>query len=182
MRRRLAVGGCVGTLMTMALGLVLPLGAQSESDGHFDEITCKKVVVVDEFGDEVIKLTTSEAMSGVIHVNSSIPGKRGVRIGGGIMGGSIEVYGGGFDSKNKEGVKVEMSGGAGGGSGYVSVYQFNGNTGVLVSVDEYGGQVGVFGDGNSKTRAVMGVNEYGNGAIGTWDKNGYRFATLRGNE
>lgn len=28
------------------------------------------------------------------------------------------------------------------------------------------------------TRAVMGVTHYGNGAVSTWDKNGYRLATL----
>ena len=46
-----SVGGCVGALMTMALGWVLPLGAQSESpadwkDGYFNEITCQRLRVV----------------------------------------------------------------------------------------------------------------------------------------
>ena len=31
-----------------------------------------------------------------------------------------------------------------------------------------------FGKGNSKSRAAMGVTAYGNGAVSTWDKNGYR--------
>lgn len=39
-------------------------------------------------------------------------------------------------------------------------------------VDEYGGRVSV--SGNGKGQAGMGINEYGNGAVSTWDKNGYR--------
>ena len=38
---------------------------------------------------------------------------------------------------------------------------------------KYGGRVDVFNK-QGKNRAVMSVNEYGNGAVSTWDKNGYR--------
>ena len=38
---------------------------------------------------------------------------------------------------------------------------------------EYGGRVDVFNK-QGENRAVMSVNEYGNGAVSTWDKNGYR--------
>lgn len=41
-------------------------------------------------------------------------------------------------------------------------------------VNEYGGSVSVFGKGSNESRAGMGVNEYGNGFVSTWDKNGYR--------
>ena len=34
---------------------------------------------------------------------------------------------------------------------------------VELSITEHGGNVAVFGKGNDKTRAVMAVNEYGNG-------------------
>ena len=44
-----SVGGCVGALMTMALGWVLPLGAQNEvRDAAFRKITCKEIEVVDD--------------------------------------------------------------------------------------------------------------------------------------
>ena len=36
--------------------------------------------------------------------------------------------------------------------------------GVRIDTDQYGGQVIVFGRGNKLSRAIMGVNEYGNGA------------------
>ena len=51
--------------------------------------------------------------------------------------------------------------------------------GAVVDVGEHGGIVGVYGKGSDKLRAIMGVNEYGNGAVDTWDKNGYRLATLK---
>ena len=49
----------------------------------------------------------------------------------------------------------------------------------MLSVNEHGGRVSVRGKGNNETRAVMGFNEYGNGGVSTWDKNGYRLATLK---
>lgn len=41
-----------------------------------------------------------------------------------------------------------------------------------MSTDEYGGRVDVFNK-QGKNHAVMGINEYGNGAVSTRDKNGY---------
>ena len=38
---------------------------------------------------------------------------------------------------------------------------------------EHGGRVDVYNK-QGENRAVMSVNEYGNGAVSTWDKNGYR--------
>lgn len=49
----------------------------------------------------------------------------------------------------------------------------------FMSFNEHGGRVGVVGKGDSKGQAVMAVNEYGNGGVSTWDKNGYRLATLK---
>ena len=47
------VGSCVGTLLTIMLGLVVPLRAQSGEDGHFDVVTCKELKVVDSEGKGV---------------------------------------------------------------------------------------------------------------------------------
>ena len=62
--------------------------------------------------------------------------------------------------------------------GAVGVFGRDTNNSALMDVHEHGGRFGVFGRGSSKSRASMGVNEYGNGAVSTWDKNGYRLATL----
>ena len=40
------IGGCVGTVLTMVVCSFSPLGAQSQSDGHFNEITCQRLRLV----------------------------------------------------------------------------------------------------------------------------------------
>ena len=52
-------------------------------------------------------------------------------------------------------------------------YPFGVVRAVSLSIDENGGRVDVYDD-LGKNRAVMGVNQYGNGTVSTWDKNGYR--------
>ena len=62
--------------------------------------------------------------------------------------------------------------------GRVAVLGKDGTSAAKMDITEFGGNVGVFGKGSKESRAGMGVNEYGNGAVSTWDKNGYRLATL----
>ena len=57
--------------------------------------------------------------------------------------------------------------------GYVSVFRKDGSIAANMDVGEHGGRIGVFGNNSNITRAVIAVNEYGNGAVSTWDKNGY---------
>ena len=57
-------------------------------------------------------------------------------------------------------------------SGFVGVYRKDGGS-VGMTTDEHGGVVRV-ANNQCKNRAVMGINEFGNGAVSTWDKNGYR--------
>ena len=40
--------------------------------------------------------------------------------------------------------------------------------------NQYGGRLAMFGKTDDKSRVVVGINEYGNGAVSTWDKNGYK--------
>lgn len=37
----------------------------------------------------------------------------------------------------------------------------------------------MFGKGHETSRVAIEINEYGNGTVSTWDKNGYRLATLK---
>ncbi|MDE0184019.1 MAG: hypothetical protein OXP71_01030 [Candidatus Poribacteria bacterium] len=55
--------------------------------------------------------------------------------------------------------------------GYVKVNGKDGKSATL-SISEHGGRVQISGKGEGA--AVMSINEYGNGALSTWDKNGYR--------
>ena len=58
--------------------------------------------------------------------------------------------------------------------GYVTTYGKDGLPQLMLGTDieEHGGYVQVKAKG--KGAAVMGINEYGNGAVSSWDKNGYR--------
>ncbi len=52
----------------------------------------------------------------------------------------------------------------------MSLVSEDGESWVGLGIDEYGGRVRVTGKGT----AIIGINEYGDGAVSTWDKNGYR--------
>ena len=54
--------------------------------------------------------------------------------------------------------------------GLVVVYGIDGQSLASLGVDKRGGRVNVFG--KTKINAAMGINEYGDGAVTTWDKNG----------
>ena len=56
--------------------------------------------------------------------------------------------------------------------GRVSVYDKDDKPAASLAFTEHGGRVEVSGKGEGK--AIMAINEYGNGAVSTWDKNGYR--------
>lgn len=51
--------GITGAVITMAASLVLPLGAQSQSDGVFGEITCTGITVRHSDSSEHVTLTPS---------------------------------------------------------------------------------------------------------------------------
>ena len=68
---------------------------------------------------------------------------------------------------------VSLSGSSPSG-GLVSVYNKAGRAVASLFNNDYGGEVHVRNNQDER-RALMSVNEYGNGAVSTWDKNGYRF-------
>ena len=96
----------------------------------------------------------------------------------GVFVAADEEYGGGMAISNaKSQTVVSIGHNDEKNSGILSV---NGESGsVEILANDYGGKVSVFGKGSNGSRAIMGVNEYGNGAVSTWDKNGYRLGTLR---
>ena len=50
------IGGVVGAVLVAAAGLFAPLGAQSGTDGHFDEITCTDLKVMSPDGTRGVSL------------------------------------------------------------------------------------------------------------------------------
>ena len=90
-------------------------------------------------------------------------------------GGSVRVFG----KDGKEG-SAQMVINDNGGSVAVRGKDGEGKRVMAkMAINDNGGSVAVHGKGNTDSRAVMGVNEYGNGAVSTWDKNGYRLTTLK---
>ena len=159
-----SVGGCVGALMTMALGWVLPLGAQNEvRDAAFRKITCKEIEVVDDDSRVWIFAGPRFAFVNVHGKDSAVVRVLGGRGGARMMSteehdGIVSVFGNSVSAYDKDHKR---------------------NTGAAsMAVNEYGGAVSVLGK-DGEARGVMSVNEYDNGTVSTWDKNGYRLATLK---
>ncbi len=99
--------------------------------------------------------------------------RKHVVIGVNEHGGHLSVYGKG-ENRGKASVEINEQGGF---LGAVGKEMDTG--GAIIGVNDNGGFVSVQGKGDSEGQAMMAVNEYGNGAVGTWDKNGYRLATLK---
>ena len=76
------------------------------------------------------------------------------------------VYAFGKDMKSVAALSTDEYGGT------VKVYGKDGEPKAGLSIRKHGGRVSVQGKGDGM--AVMAINEYGNGAMSTWDKNGYR--------
>ena len=128
-----------------------------------------RVTVYGKDGESVARMSISENGGGV-----AVRGKDG----GGGAAMAITEYGG----------FVRVSGKDGGGTAAMSIHEYGGSVdvsgkdgggGAQIVTGEYGGAVHVFGRGDFNMRAAMGVDEYGNGAVSTWDKNGYRIANLK---
>ena len=79
---------------------------------------------------------------------------------------------GGFISAHGKDGKSAAALGIGEHGGHVSAFGKDGTLAAMLGVVKHGGHVHVGGKGEGL--AVMGINEYGNGAVSTWDKNGYR--------
>ena len=207
MRRKEAlfavIGGVVGAVLVMVVGLIAPIGAQTEvTDAEFGTITCRRLLVTSggrgkteiepvyiAIGDGETARTFLTAYSvglyrdweprislenkeqgGKITVKQKDGDRRAVTLGIAEHGGYVSVQGKAISGRAY--LAIDEHG------GYISA---NGETGrrAHMTIGEHGGRVGVGGNGSSKGEAVMAVNEYGNGVVSTWDKNGYRLASLK---
>ena len=152
-------GALVAVGMAVAAFVVSPVTAQRDK---FDTIQCSRLVVVDADSKMRISLGVDE------------------------HGGRVDAYGN--DGKSGVILRIEEEGGVvaahgkdGESSAVLGIFEYGGIVGVggkdgksraSLSIAEHGGHVEVFG--KAKGTAVMAINEYGNGAVSTWDKNGYR--------
>ncbi len=87
-------------------------------------------------------------------------------------GGYVSIYG-----SNPKKLLASIGVTDDGESGLISVrrYDYGKEIGAAqLKTDENGGRLDVFGKVDGKSRAAVSINEYGNGVMATWDKNGYR--------
>ena len=159
------IGGCVGAFITMLMCSFDPLGAQSREDGNFGVLNCRELQVLDSEGNHHIWISSNED------------------------GGSIGVYGAPgavLMTINEEGGWITVAGHEGGAwmtlevyGGIVSVFSNDRKEGVgaILGIAKDGGEVTVLS--GKETKATMGVDEYGNGVVATWDKDYSRTAELK---
>ncbi len=152
--------GCLfGSLYTIMGMLASPVTAQRDK---FDEIECRSLTVVDADGKTRVNLTTDE-YGGVVYAFGK-DGKLGAELSVDERGGVVSVAG--KDGKSVVVLHISELGG-----GFV-VAHWQGGSGAVLGTTEHGGHIRV--DGKGGGRVAMSINEYGNGAVSTWDKNGYR--------
>ena len=93
-----------------------------------------------------------------------------VWLGASERGGRVEVYGKAGDVR----LSTDEDGGR------VKVFKKGDlQMSAVMDIGKHGGSVSVYGKGDSKSKVVMSVNERGNGGVSTWDRNGYRLATMK---
>ena len=193
MKRRICVRSMVLGAAIMLIGMwISPLispPVTAERNGVFDKIQCREIEVVDKDGETAIRLYTTKH-GGDIRMDSK-DGRiatMSINESGGWLylsgkgrgsGGNVGIY----TSEASASLDVEdtllsdggirMYASDSGGSIKVEGKGLHDGGSAEMLTDEHGGVVGI-GNNQGKTRAVMGVNAYGNGAVSTWDRNGYR--------
>ena len=158
------IGGVVGAVLTLVVCSFSPLGAQIPSDGNFNKITCTELEVVRPDRTSAALIFANENGGFIIVIGAD--GKLAAGIGVGTHGGTVDVYGKNTEARATMGVNKH--------GGILGVYSKNADARASMDVNEHGGRVGVFGSNSCESRAAITINEYGNGAVSTWDKNGYR--------
>lgn len=158
----------------MALGAVVLLGAvgitNPPSNRVVDKITCRRLEVVDEKGNQSVVLESREAMLGNNIGNITVYDARGnqsVVLNGGEIG-----LGGGVSILDEKGAPAVILQSIPPGNG-VSVHGKNGETGksVYMSVNAYSGADVRLNDQENQAQVAMGMTERG-GEVRVWSKEG----------
>lgn len=149
------VGGVIGSLLTASL--VSPVTAQRDK---FDAIQCSGLTVVDDSGQTRILLAAGEESGVSLFFGKDM--KIALMFGEDEHGGIVNVFGKG--KKSLLILAIDEHG------GNIIVSDKDNEPVVHLGPKEHGGFVSVFGKG--KGRAVMTIDKYGNGVVGTRDQNG----------
>ena len=151
-----------------------PRGVFMEAGEYGGHIKCfPRMEIRDAASVKSVQLgfMNGQTRDGTVEIYGNLLRKH-VVIGVNEHGGHLSVYGKG-ENRGKASVEINEQG------GFLGAVGKEMDTGGAIGVNDNGGFVAVQGKGDSEGQALMGVNEYGNGAVSTWDKNGYRLATLK---
>ena len=187
--RYMALGGLLMFIGMLTASVLMPsLVAQRDK---FGEIECTGLRVVDSEGDAVIVFSTNQMdvvrmlVSANTGQNGNKPevwiisgdnqagvhvfgdnGKGQARLYAGEDGGQVDIWG--SDRK----LKATVNGDNDEQGGQVAVFGNDHASEAVLKIDHHGGVLRTYG--RTQGSAAMGINQYGNGAVTTWDKNGYR--------
>ena len=173
MKRKICVRsmflGAVIMLIGLSVGAIVSPPLIAQRNGVFDEIQCTKLTVVDNMGKKAVELDGSERVNEIVVYNKQ--GGRGVVLHNSELGSFVTLA----DKQGKGAIVLSSYGDLVAKEDWssVTIYNKQGKGVVMLHSTEYGGRVDVLNN-QAKNRATMGVNEYGNGGVSTWDKNGYR--------
>ncbi len=157
--RYMAFGGAL-VFLGMVGAMMSPLTAEKDK---FGEIECTRLTVVDVNGKTGVIISSNNEHGGSVAAygkDGQLAAWLDVDEHGGVVGTN------GKDGKSGASLGVDENGGR------LDAVGKDGLSGAWLGITEHGGHVQVNGKGDGK--AVMGLNEFGNGAVSTWDKNGYR--------
>ena len=130
----------------LALGIIIGQWGtpdiEAQSNGVFDEITCRELQVVDKDGNKAIGLVSSQKNNGIVIYNEY--GDSAIDLISFFKAGNkIAIYN--VSNSNKVGVGLSTSDKLGNG---VSVSNYYGKTKVWLSVDETGNSINIMDWGN----------------------------------
>ena len=192
------IGGCVGAVLTLVVCSFSPLGAQSQSDGNFDTIRCRRLIVFKpgsvpglEYQERVLEEVDERLGARVSVLNLLGNHPRAVSMGIDEHGGKVSVLGKNGDVDfftDEHGGRVNVRGKNRLGGAAIGVDEHGGSVDVVGkdeksiaimhineelggSVEVYGGMVTVYG-GDGKSSASMVISEKYGGMVGVTDNNG----------
>ena len=170
-------GKVTAELRTGAHGGQLELNGGNENRGGVK-------LAVDRYGGEIFMFSNEKAgdthISAALRTSEDGTGSFSVnqKNGAGVFMSATKRGGGVLiDGANHDNSLVSISVTDDGESGLISVKRYDHGKEIgsaQLKANENGGRLDVYGKVDNKSRAAVSINEYGNGAVSTWDKNGYR--------
>ena len=157
------------TMIVVAMCAVVTVAATGEKYSVFDTVVARHIAVVNDAGEIVVSLGANDGGNGLVYTMSANGNDLVMLTSTDNGNGAVTTY----QSNGKDLVNLTSTD----NGGTVKTYQPNGKMLVDLSSNDNGGVVDVF---NKKGEGIaqMHADEYGNGAVGSYDRKG-RGRTLK---